>query len=125
MLQMKDNHLEYDEFADILNVKPYADHGSASKDFEDFLNSRYFLQANSNQKSEDIEAMVETTKRIREQVRCIIMSLRAWHKRHESYKNRTRLRYSYYEGALCYSDLRRHWAYYRHAMKEYAKMTAV
>ncbi|NCT40247.1 MAG: hypothetical protein GW778_01100 [Alphaproteobacteria bacterium] len=118
MLQAQQNHHDYDDFARAIQDKPPIHDAVSSRDFEDFLSSKYFLQADLQQRQEDLEAMREVTLRIREQVRSIIRSLRGWQASHTSFHNTTRLRYSAYEGALCYSDLRRHWAYYRHAMRE-------
>ena len=122
MLQAHKINHQQDEFAKALDFKNADFIGTHSKDFEDFLSSQYFLQANLRERSEHEEAMREVTTRIREQVRCIIRSLRLWQDRHAAFENNTRLRYSAYEGALCYSDLRRHWAYYRHAMAELRKL---
>lgn len=98
---------------------PFRYDGEAQiRDFEDFLGSPHISRLEGVKKDGDVEAMHEVTMRIREQLRFIIHSLRCWRERHETYDNDTRLRYSAYEGALCYSDLRRHWMYYRHAMKE-------
>lgn len=122
MLQAHTNSHHQDELAKALGFKNADFIGAQSKDFEDFLVSGYFLQANLRERVEHVNAMREVTARIREQVRCIIVSLRRWQDRHAGFENNTRLRYSAYEGALCYSDLRRHWAYYRHAMAELGKL---
>jgi len=101
------------------NHFPFPDEGySGQKNFEDFLSTPHMKALNVKQREADIAAMQEVTKRIREQVRFIVHSVRCWRDRHTDFDNSTRLRYSAYEGALCYTDLRRHWSYYRHAMNE-------
>ncbi len=67
----------------------------------------------------DAEEMRFIIKRIRTQLRFIIHSVRCWEGRHAQITHPLRKRYSAYEGALCYADLRRHWVYYRHAMREF------
>jgi len=92
------------------------------KGVKDFLDTPHMMQMETRQREADIEAMHEVASRIRKQVRSIIHSVRCWRKRHSDFENSTRLRYSAYEGALCYTDLRRHWMYYRHAMQELSEM---
>jgi len=118
MLQRVEAKHNCDELSKVLRLKTYGNSNVPEKDFEDFLNSQYFLQSDLQQKQESYDAMLEVTQRIRGQVRSIVRSLRHWQDNHAEFQNNTRLRYSAYEGALCYSDLRRHWAYYRHAMRE-------
>ncbi|MFK7839539.1 MAG: hypothetical protein AB8B83_04345 [Bdellovibrionales bacterium] len=89
-----------------------------AKDYEDFLSTPQMKALHQQKRSVDIVAMNDVVKRIRAQLRYILRSVRAWRASHDDYENAIRLRYSAYEGALCYTDLRRHWAYYRHAMRE-------
>ena len=104
---------------------PFHDNVSVGlRDLEDFLNTPHMIRVEARQKEEDLEVMFEVTKRIREQLRYIIHAVRCWRSRHEMLEHSVQLRYSAYEGALCYSDLRRHWAYYRHAMAELTVMAA-
>ena len=67
----------------------------------------------------DAQTMAEIVARVRKQLRFILHAVRCWQERHDSCDDLLRLRYSAYEGSFCYADLRRHWAYYRHAMREY------
>lgn len=66
--------------------------------------------------------MEEVVRRIRAQLRFIVRSVRGWQDRHDRCEGLLKLRYSAYEGAFCYEDLHRHWAYYRHAMCEYVTL---
>lgn len=93
-----------------------------ARDFEDFLDSHpYLMNGSADKQAEDLQEMEEVVKRIRAQVRHIVHSVRCWRGRHGEYDHPVRLRYSAYEGALCYTDLRRHWSYYRHAMRELSR----
>lgn len=92
------------------------------QDFEDFLRTPHMRQVDARKRAQDVEAMRAVTARIRKQLRFIVHSVRCWRERHGHIGDPVRLRYSAYEGALCYSDLRRHWAYYRHAMRELGEM---
>ncbi len=74
---------------------------------------------------EDLKALRDVIERIRNQLYFIIHSIRCWRERHAGFENAVRLRYSSYEGAMCYADLRRHWAYYRHAVREYKRALEV
>lgn len=93
-----------------------------AQDFVDFLQTESFLKLDQKRRSEDLKQMQDVTQRIRQQVRYIVKSVRCWRERHADLEGDLHQRYSTYEGALCYADLRRHWAYYRHAMKEYSDM---
>lgn len=66
--------------------------------------------------------MDEILARIRMQLHYIIHSIRCWQERDARTKHPLRRRYSAYEGTMCHADLRRHWAYYRHAMAEYTAL---
>jgi len=103
--------------ADIFDLPPFLNEERTS-DFEDFLNTAYMRHHDTLQQAQDLKAMQDVTKRLRQQLRFIIHALRCWRERHARFENSIRLRYSAYEGALCYADLRRHWAFYRHAMGE-------
>ena len=76
----------------------------------------------AEQKDADIEEMRYVLKTIRLQLKGILGAIRAWKAEHEALEHPLRKRYSAYEGALCYADLKRHWAYYRYAMGEYLKL---
>ena len=109
---------EYPNALNTIEGDPY----SKAQGFEEFLDTPFMQHQNARQKEADLAAMQEVTARLREQLRFIIHALRCWRDRHASYENTTRLRYSAYEGALCYADLRRHWAFYRHAMQEFKSL---
>ena len=111
------NNAAYDS-APLFDGEAFVD----AKDYEDFLKTSDFVTVDRRNREKDIEDMRVVTGRIRQQVRHIIEAVRFWRTRHAEIDSRLKIRYSSYEGALCYTDLRRHWLYYRHAMKELNSM---
>lgn len=102
---------------DMFDLPPFL-HEERASDFEDFLNTAYMRHHDAHQQAQNLKAMQDVTRRLRQQIKFIIHALRCWRERHAQFENTMRLRYSAYEGALCYADLRRHWLFYRHAMGE-------
>lgn len=90
-------------------------------DFAGFVEAHGGPSLSPHYRFEDLSMMPEIIGRIRKQLYFIIHSIRCWRERHEGFDNPLRRRYSAYEGAMCYADLRRHWAYYRHAVREYKR----
>ena len=87
------------------------------------LNAFIFQQMSAPEgRDTDAQEMQRVLKIIRLQLKGILNAVRAWKVEHEALEHPLRKRYSAYEGALCYADLRRHWAYYRYAMAEYVKL---
>lgn len=65
-----------------------------------------------------VQALSEVVDRVRAQLLTIIGSCKAWKVRHAGLTGEIEMRYSAYEGMLCFQDLRRYWALYRHASRE-------
>ena len=64
------------------------------------------------------QALEEAVDRVRTQILGLIGVCRAWKVRHAGLTGEIEVRYSAYEGMLCFQDLRRYWALYRHASRE-------
>ena len=66
----------------------------------------------------EVAALREVVARIRMQMSFIVQSCKKWKICHAGMIGEVEVRYSTYEGVLCFQDLRRHWALYRHASRE-------
>lgn len=66
--------------------------------------------------------MQEIVGRIRLQLRHIVRAARRCEERMQAAHSAVERRYLRYESAMCAADLRRHWAFYRFAMREYMRV---
>ena len=74
--------------------------------------------------SHEVEALEGVVVRIRSQLLAVVRKCKAWKVRHAGLTGEIELRYSAHEGVLCFQDLKRYWALYRHASRELRRTVA-